>query len=134
MLWLDRLIENMPHDVLQMVTIHFPDPWFKKKHAKRRMVNAELVATIVNKLASGGRIFVQTDIEFLAEEMFELFRVGRATRETRRRESFPGQRPSVRRQWRTRTCRSYRAICSAKLRVSPLGVDSKRRLTTSFPS
>lgn len=74
MLWLGRLIEDIPDGILQAVTIQFPDPWFKKKHAKRRMVNAELVATVVDKLAVGGRVFVQTDIEFLAEEMFELFR------------------------------------------------------------
>jgi tRNA (guanine-N7-)-methyltransferase len=73
MLWLDRLIMNVPDDRLQMVTIQFPDPWFKKKHAKRRMVNVELVDTAVDKLASGGKIFIQTDIEFLAEEMHELF-------------------------------------------------------------
>src|SRR4051812_12449770 len=73
MLWLDRLIENIPAGVLRMVTIQFPDPWFKKKHAKRRMVNAELVQTVTDKLAPGGEIFIQTDIEGLAEEMFELF-------------------------------------------------------------
>lgn len=38
------------------------------------MVNPELVETIIKHLAPTGRIFVQTDIEFLAEEMFELFR------------------------------------------------------------
>lgn len=74
MLWLDRVLANIPDGLLQMVTIQFPDPWFKKKHAKRRMVNAELVETLVTRLAIGGQIFVQTDIEFLAEEMFELFR------------------------------------------------------------
>ena len=74
MLWLDRLIEGLPEGRLQMVTIQFPDPWFKKKHAKRRMVNRELIDAVMVKLANGGRIFVQTDIEFLAEEMFELFR------------------------------------------------------------
>lgn len=74
MLWLDRLMAHIPTEVLQMVTIQFPDPWFKKKHAKRRMVNAELVDMIAAKLAPGGRIFVQTDIEPLAEEMFSLFR------------------------------------------------------------
>ena len=73
MLWLDRLIENVPDDLLQMVTIQFPDPWFKKKHAKRRMVNAELAGTVVDILAVNGKIFIQTDIEFLAEEMHELF-------------------------------------------------------------
>ena len=74
MLWLDRLLVNIPDDLLQMVTIQFPDPWFKKRHAKRRMVNAELVDMIVSKLAAKGKIFVQTDIEPLAEEMFALFK------------------------------------------------------------
>jgi tRNA (guanine-N7-)-methyltransferase len=74
MLWLGKLIEVFPDGRLQMVTIQFPDPWFKNRHAKRRMVNAELVDAVVGRLAGGGRIFVQTDIEFLAEEMFELFR------------------------------------------------------------
>lgn len=74
MLWLDRLIEGIPPELLRMVTIQFPDPWFKKKHAKRRMVNDEMVRTIVHHLAPGGRVFIQTDIEFLAKEMFELIR------------------------------------------------------------
>jgi tRNA (guanine-N7-)-methyltransferase len=74
MLVLDKLLEKIPGGVLKAVTIQFPDPWFKKKHAKRRMVNRELVNTVTQKLAKGGRIFVQTDIEFLAEEMFALFR------------------------------------------------------------
>ena len=74
MLWLDELLTGIPDGLIRTITIQFPDPWFKKKHAKRRMVNAELVETAVAKLADGGRIFVQTDIEFLADEMFELFR------------------------------------------------------------
>ncbi len=73
MLWLGRLLEGIPEGRLQMVTIQFPDPWFKKKHAKRRMVNRELIDAVVAKLAASGKIFVQTDIEFLAGEMFELF-------------------------------------------------------------
>lgn len=74
MLWLDRLLQGVPEGVLQMVTIQFPDPWFKKKHAKRRMVNEEMVETIARHLAPGGKVFIQTDIEFLANEMFALFR------------------------------------------------------------
>lgn len=74
MLWLDRLLEALPPGLLQMVTIQFPDPWFKKKHAKRRMVNQEMVDTIARHLSPGGKVFVQTDIEFLADEMFGLFR------------------------------------------------------------
>ena len=74
MLWLGTLISQIPPGMLQTVTVQFPDPWFKKKHAKRRMVNKELVDTVAEKLSPGGRVFVQTDIEFLAEEMFTLFR------------------------------------------------------------
>ncbi len=82
MLWLGTLIQDIPDGLLQKVTIQFPDPWFKKKHAKRRMVNKELVDTVAGKLAIGGRIFVQTDIEFLAGEMFELFRANENLTET----------------------------------------------------
>ena len=74
MLWLDKLLEGIPLGLLQAVTIQFPDPWFKKRHAKRRMVNQEMVNTIAKHLAPAGRVFVQTDIEFLADEMFSLFR------------------------------------------------------------
>ena len=74
MLWLGRLIKDIPDGILQTVTIQFPDPWFKKRHAKRRMVNEEMVETIAGHLAPLGRVFIQTDIESLAEEMFVLFR------------------------------------------------------------
>lgn len=74
MLWLNRLLDDMPHGVLRAVTIQFPDPWFKKKHAKRRMVNTELVDTVSRHLPHGGRVFIQTDIEPLAAEMFVQFR------------------------------------------------------------
>lgn len=83
MLWLDRLLFEIPDGVLRAVTIQFPDPWFKKKHAKRRMVNAELVETVVDKLTKHGEVFIQTDIEFLAEEMFELFRAHKSLTETK---------------------------------------------------
>lgn len=73
MLALDRLLEKLPENILHAVTVQFPDPWFKKKHAKRRMVNRELVETLEKHLADAGKIFVQTDIEFLAQEIFALF-------------------------------------------------------------
>lgn len=81
MIALDRLLDNLPENLLQTVTIQFPDPWYKKKHAKRRMVNSELVKTVAAHLAEAGRIFIQTDVEFLAEEMFGLFRENNSLRE-----------------------------------------------------
>jgi tRNA (guanine-N7-)-methyltransferase len=81
MIALDKLLENLPENLLQTVTIQFPDPWYKKKHAKRRMVKDEMVETLVRHLSVSGRIFIQTDVDFLAEEMFDLFRQNSSLRE-----------------------------------------------------
>ena len=78
---LDKLLENLPAGIMHTVTIQFPDPWYKKKHAKRRMVDGNLVETIVEHLKISGKIFVQTDVDFLAEEMFEIFRGNQSLRE-----------------------------------------------------
>lgn len=71
---LDKLLEQIPANLLQTVTIQFPDPWFKNKHAKRRMVKDNLVEVIVEHLKISGKIFIQTDVDFLAKEMFAIFR------------------------------------------------------------
>jgi len=78
---LDKFLENLPEDILQTVTIQFPDPWFKNKHAKRRMVKDNLVETLVKYLKDSGEVFVQTDVDFLAQEMFALFRANENLRE-----------------------------------------------------
>lgn len=55
------------------VTIQFPDPQFKKKHKKRRMVQPPLVAAIAQYLEPGARVFIQSDVEEVAVEMREAF-------------------------------------------------------------
>ena len=87
---LDDFLEKLPVGILQTVTIQFPDPWYKKRHAKRRMVNEELVEAVVKHLKISGRIFIKTDVDFLAEEMFALFRARKNLREIEQRENpFP---------------------------------------------
>lgn len=61
---------------LDVVLLQFCDPWFKKRHAKRRMVDSEMVRVVHDALReadgvrSGRRtVFVQTDVRELAEEM-----------------------------------------------------------------
>jgi tRNA (guanine-N7-)-methyltransferase len=71
---LDKLLEKLPKDILQTATIQFPDPWFKKRHAKRRMVTDTLVETVVKHLRVAGKAFIQSDVEELATEMSEYFR------------------------------------------------------------
>ncbi len=78
---LDKLLEQIPANLLQIVTIQFPDPWYKNKHAKRRMVKDNLVEIIVKHLRISGKIYIQTDVEFLAEEMFAVFRENTNLRE-----------------------------------------------------
>jgi tRNA (guanine-N7-)-methyltransferase len=70
---LKLLLSELPHGTLQRVTIQFPDPWFKTRHAKRRVVQPELVADLANYLAPGGIVFLQSDMEFIAVEMRDHF-------------------------------------------------------------
>ncbi|MEH2063938.1 MAG: tRNA (guanosine(46)-N7)-methyltransferase TrmB [Nostoc sp.] len=71
---LHSLLSSLPPGSLQRVTIQFPDPWFKTRHAKRRVVQPELVADLANYLAVGGFVFLQSDMEFIAVEMRDRFR------------------------------------------------------------
>lgn len=72
---LRSLLSSLPPGSLQRVTIQFPDPWFKTRHAKRRVVQPELVAELANYLAVGGVVFLQSDMEFVAVEMRDRFAV-----------------------------------------------------------
>lgn len=58
---------------LSRVSIQFPDPWFKKRHHKRRVVQPQLVADLADLLLPTSPIFLQSDIEEVAEEMAERF-------------------------------------------------------------
>ena len=51
------------------VFLHFPDPWWKKRHAKRRVVTPELLAQIACVLVPEGELFYQTDVEERARDV-----------------------------------------------------------------
>ena len=67
------LLESLPQNSLKTISVQFPDPWFKKKHYKRRVVQPELVKTLVDYLAEGGSVFLQSDIKEVAAEMRDRF-------------------------------------------------------------
>jgi len=46
--------------------VNFPDPWFKRRHHKRRVMNPELVDVLHKKLVPGGELFFQSDVWDLA--------------------------------------------------------------------
>jgi tRNA (guanine-N7-)-methyltransferase len=70
---LEVLLKSLPANCLHLVMIQFPDPWFKKKHFKRRVVQPELVDTLANYLVGGGRVFLQSDVREVAEQMHDRF-------------------------------------------------------------
>lgn len=61
-------------DKLEIVAIQFPDPHFKARHAKRRVVRPELVTTLAKFMPSGAKIFLQSDIQSVLDDMREQFR------------------------------------------------------------
>jgi tRNA (guanine-N7-)-methyltransferase len=43
--------------------VHFPDPWWKKKHQKRLVLSGSLLPELARVIRPGGQLFVQTDVE-----------------------------------------------------------------------
>ena len=68
-----EVVEDMLADgSLDGIHIFFPDPWHKKRHNKRRLVQAPFVAKLLPKLKSGGYIHMATDWEEYAAQMLEV--------------------------------------------------------------
>lgn len=59
---LAKWLYNLNKSHLQRVSIQFPDPWFKKRHFKRRILQPELVNNIALALDPGGELFIQSDV------------------------------------------------------------------------
>jgi len=65
----DLLTENVAPDSLAGIRIFFPDPWPKKKHHKRRLVDPSFVALAASRLVPGGRLHMATDWAEYADVM-----------------------------------------------------------------
>jgi tRNA (guanine-N7-)-methyltransferase len=68
-------IEALKHQFadssISQVQLYFPDPWHKKRHHKRRILNPEFIRLVHNKLKSGGIFHMATDWQDYAEQMLE---------------------------------------------------------------
>jgi tRNA (guanine-N7-)-methyltransferase len=58
---------------IDRVYINFPDPWFKRRHADRRMVDDELVRGLAPLVRAGGDVLIQSDVWEVALEAMEAF-------------------------------------------------------------
>ena len=69
-------VEVLEHMVapasLAGVHVFFPDPWHKKKHHKRRLIQPAFVARLATRLAPGGTLHCATDWEPYAQQMLEV--------------------------------------------------------------
>ena len=54
---------------LKSISFNFPDPWFKKRHNKRRVIQPDLINILSNLLRSGSLIFIKTDVKELFDYM-----------------------------------------------------------------
>lgn len=95
-------VEVLQHEVadasLDEVRIYFPDPWHKKRHQKRRLVQPEFAALLTRKLRIGGRLHLATDWQDYAEHMWDVLD---ATEGLRNRAGARGHVP--RPDWRPQT-------------------------------
>jgi tRNA (guanine-N7-)-methyltransferase len=64
--------QQLPEASLDEVLVLFPDPWHKKRHHKRRLLNAAFVALLATRLKSGGVLRAATDWEHYAQQMLEV--------------------------------------------------------------
>ena len=68
-------VEVLEHEIpagsLSEVRIWFPDPWHKKRHNKRRLVQPAFVELLASRMAPGGLLHLATDWEAYAEHMRE---------------------------------------------------------------
>ena len=66
------LKEQIPNRSLTQIFIFFPDPWPKKRHHKRRLINKELIRLVKKKLVMHGRLHIATDWEDYANHIKEV--------------------------------------------------------------
>jgi len=68
-----EVLENMiPDGLLAGIHLFFPDPWPKKRHHKRRLVQPAFAALAMRKLAAGGYLNAATDWEDYASQIVEV--------------------------------------------------------------
>jgi len=63
---------RVPEDSLDRVQLFFPDPWHKKRHNKRRIVQPDFVSLVASRLKPEGVFHLATDWEEYAEHMAEV--------------------------------------------------------------
>lgn len=94
-----EVLKLVPDNSIDTVQLFFPDPWHKKKHHKRRIVNNEFAQTLRRILKPGGIFHMATDWEPYSEHMLEVMDVAEGYENIAGSEKFvdrPEHRPYTR--------------------------------------
>jgi tRNA (guanine-N7-)-methyltransferase len=65
----DVLQRNFPNHAIDNVMLYFPDPWPKKRHHKRRLVQSPFIELLARKIRPGGLLYMATDWEDYAQHI-----------------------------------------------------------------
>ena len=70
---IDVLETQIPSGTLRRINLYFPDPWPKKRHHKRRLVQPSFLALCAGRLESNGTLHIATDWANYAEHIDDVF-------------------------------------------------------------
>jgi tRNA (guanine-N7-)-methyltransferase len=99
-------VRIVPHDAVEVfrtqfqddslagVQIFFPDPWHKKRHHKRRLIQPEFILTLVKKIKPGGFIHCATDWGHYAEHILEVLSANPSLQNTQIKGGYSPRPPS----------------------------------------
>ena len=85
---------HLTSQCLDRVQVFFPDPWHKKRHHKRRLINLEFVDLVLDKLKPGGVLHCATDWENYAEHMLEVLEASASLRNQAGQNQYAERPPS----------------------------------------
>ena len=74
---LESWLSKLPKEQLALVSIQFPDPWFKRRHRKRRVLQPSLLLSIARALIPGRSLFIQSDVLEVIKPMSKLIEVSK---------------------------------------------------------
>lgn len=72
----------LPLESVSALHVYFPDPWPKRKHWGKRLVNERFPELAAHVLVSGGRVYLRTDDEAYFQQMLAVFNASAAFRPT----------------------------------------------------
>lgn len=84
------LEKAVSYQCLDAILIFFPDPWFKYRHHKRRLIQTEFIDLVVSKLKDKGQIHLATDCQDYAQHMLDVLNGHKALKNLARNQGYLG--------------------------------------------